>query len=173
MLCVGCSAGWDTRTGLKWLSCSLAIPAQLSAWINFPFQKSAAIRRNALWLSYLDPPLHLQQGSRLLIFFSKQQGKSTPELGTNVHPIPVVTPMSGGVGQSSERVPHLDDWHGCTVANSCSLLTCIAPTKVIYLIRNYGVWKKIEIILPYMIFCHFRYLNTSSTKNGILLSEGN
>lgn len=111
MPCLGCSAGRDIRTGLKRLRCSLAIPAQLSAWINFPFQKNAAISRNALWLSYLDPPLQLQQGSSLFIFFSKQQEKSAPELGIGVHPIPVVPLMSEGVGLLSEKVPPLDDWH--------------------------------------------------------------
>lgn len=65
---------------------------------------------NALWLSYLDAPLQLQQGSSLFIFFSKQQGKSGPELGIGVHPIPVVPLMSEGVGPFSEKVPRLDDW---------------------------------------------------------------
>jgi len=68
--CLGCSAGRDIQTGLKRLRCSLAIPAQLTAWINFPFQKNAAISRNALWLSYLDPLIQLQQGSSLFLYSS-------------------------------------------------------------------------------------------------------
>lgn len=107
--CLGCSVGWDTWTGLKRLRYSLTIPVQLSAWINFPFQKNAAISRNALWLSYLDPPLQLQQGSSLFIFFSKQHGECS-WTESWCAPLSCAPLMSGAVGMVSEKVPHLGGW---------------------------------------------------------------
>lgn len=85
-------------------------------------------------MSYLDLPLQLQQASSVFIFFSKQQGKSDPELGTGVHPIPVVPLMSQGVGLFSEKVPQFVIWmtvkQGCTVAGVGLNDPCVSlPTQ--------------------------------------------
>lgn len=170
MTCLGCSVGWDTWTGLKRLRYSLTIPVQLSAWINFPFQKNAAISRNVLWLSYLDPPLQLQQGSSLFIFFSKQHGECS-WTESWCAPLSCAPLMSGAVGMVSESPS--SGWLVCKDA-LWQTTTARWPAQKLQLQPSL-LWEIVEFIsiLPNMIFCHFMYLNTSSAQNGVLPSNSN